>query len=98
MRRYLAYWPDEVPRGYRMLDLVARGAGSHSPVHLLLASAAEIGFAWDGGEQGWLRVALPASYAGWSCSALSFCRSAGLAAYCYYSASSTKRFSGGSVR
>ena len=42
-----------------MLDLVARGAGGHGLVHLLLASAAEIGFAWDGGEQGWLRVALP---------------------------------------
>ena len=43
---------------YRMLDLVARGAGGHGPVHLLLASAAEIGFAWGGGEHGWLRVAL----------------------------------------
>ena len=42
-----------------MLDLVARDAGGHGPVHLLFASAAEIGFAWDGGEQGWLRVALP---------------------------------------
>ena len=57
-RRYLAHWPDEVPRVYRMLDLVARGAGGHGPVHLLLASAAEIGFAWDGREQGWLKVAL----------------------------------------
>ena len=45
MRRYLAYWPDEVPGVYRMLDLVARGAGGHGPEHLLLASAAEIGFA-----------------------------------------------------
>ena len=45
MRRYLAKWPDEVPRVYRMLDLVPRGAGGHRLVHLLLASAAEIGFA-----------------------------------------------------
>ena len=50
MRRYLAYWPDEVPwsLSHVMLDLVARGAGGHGPVHLLLASAAEIGFAWEG--------------------------------------------------
>ena len=41
MRRYLAYWPDEVPGVNRMLDLVTRSAGGHGPVHLLLASAAE---------------------------------------------------------
>ena len=28
------------------------------PVHLLLISAAELGFAWDGTEQGWVRVSL----------------------------------------
>ena len=55
----LAYWPEEVPRVCRVLDLVARGARGHGPVHLLLASAAEIGFAWDGDEHGWLGVALP---------------------------------------
>ena len=54
MRGYLAYRPDEVSRVYLMLDLVARGAGRHGPVHLLLDSAAEIGFALDG----YLRVAL----------------------------------------
>ena len=43
---------------YRVLDLVARGTGGHGPVHLLLASATEIGFAWDGDEHGWLGVAL----------------------------------------
>ena len=42
-----------------MLDLLAHGAAGHGPVHLLLTSAAEIGFAWDGGEQGWVRAALP---------------------------------------
>ena len=42
-----------------MLDLVARGAQGHGPVHLLLTSAAELGFAWDGGEQGSVRASLP---------------------------------------
>ena len=59
VRRYLAYRPDEVPSIFRMLDLLARGAEGHGPVHLLLASPAEIGFAWDGGEQGWVRSVLP---------------------------------------
>ena len=59
MRRYLAYCPEEEPRIFRMLDLISRGAQGHGPVHLLLISAAEIGFAWDSGEQGWIRVSLP---------------------------------------
>ena len=42
-----------------MLDLPARDAEGHGPVHLLLTSATEIGFAWDGSEQGWIRAALP---------------------------------------
>ena len=42
-----------------MLDLISRGAQGHGPVHLLLISAAELGFAWDGGEKGWVRVSLP---------------------------------------
>ena len=56
MRRYLAYCPDEEPRIFRMLDLISRGAQG---VHLLLLSAAELGFAWDGEEEGWVRVSLP---------------------------------------
>ena len=44
MRRYLAYCPDEKPRIFRMLDLISRGAQGHGPVHLLLISAAELGF------------------------------------------------------
>ena len=48
MRRYLACRPEEVPRIFRMLDLVAHGAEGHGPVHLLLVSADELGFAWDG--------------------------------------------------
>ena len=59
MRRFLAYCPEEEPRIFRMLDLISRGAQGHGPVHLLLISAAEIGFAWDSGEQGWIRVSLP---------------------------------------
>ena len=42
-----------------MLDLISRGAPGHGPVHLLLISAAELGFAWDGDERGWVRVSLP---------------------------------------
>ena len=58
MRRYLACPPDEVPRIFRMLDFIAHGADGRGPVHLLLISSAELGFAWDGGEQGWVRGAL----------------------------------------
>ena len=46
-------------RIFRMLDLISRGAQGHGPVHLLLISAAELGFAWDGVEKGWVRVSLP---------------------------------------
>ena len=42
-----------------MLDLISRGARGHGPIHLLLISAAELGFAWDGNEHGWVRVSLP---------------------------------------
>ena len=42
-----------------MLDLISRCAPGHGPVHLLRISAAELGFAWDGAEQGWVRVSLP---------------------------------------
>ena len=42
-----------------MLDFVSRGAQGHGPVHLLLISAAELGFSWDGAEKGWVRVSLP---------------------------------------
>ena len=59
MRGYLAYRPDKVHRIYRMLDLLAHGADGYGPVHLRLSSATEIGFVWDGGEQGWVRAALP---------------------------------------
>ena len=59
MGRYLAYCSEEESRIFRMLDLISRGSQGHCPVHLLLISAAELGFAWDGAEQGWVRVSLP---------------------------------------
>ena len=59
MRRYQAFRPEEVPRIFRMLDLIAHGADGQGTVQLLLISAAELGFAWDGGQQGWVRAALP---------------------------------------
>ena len=34
-----------------MLDLISRGSQGHGP--------AEMGFAWDGAERGWVRVSLP---------------------------------------
>ena len=58
MRRYLAKNPGEEPRIFRLLDLISRGAQGHGPVHLLLISAAELGFAWDGAEEGWVWVSL----------------------------------------
>ena len=59
MRRYLAYCLEEEPRIFRMLDFISREAHCHGPVHLLLISAAELGFAWDGAEKGLVRVSLP---------------------------------------
>ena len=50
MRTYLSYCPEEDPRIFRMLDLISRGAQGHGPIHLLLISAAELGFARDGDE------------------------------------------------
>ena len=59
MRRYFAYCPEEEPRIFRMLDLISRRTQGHGPIHLLLISAAELGFVWDGAEKGWVRVSLP---------------------------------------
>ena len=46
-RRYLALWPSQVGRSYRLLEMVGEGCPGHGPIHLLSASAAEIGFRWD---------------------------------------------------
>ena len=59
LRRFLAYRPNEVQRVYRLLDLVAAGRPGHGPVHLLISSASQLGFAWDSNEEGWIRPGLP---------------------------------------
>ena len=47
LRRFLAYRPGEVARVYRLLEHVAAGCPGHGIVHLLVESAAEIGFLWS---------------------------------------------------
>ena len=42
-----------------MLDQISRGAQGHGPDHLLLTSAAEVGFAWDGDDKCWGPVFSP---------------------------------------
>ena len=59
LRRYLALWPSEVGRVYRLLDMVGSGCPGHCPKHLLSASAAEIGFQWDPHALAWIRPGLP---------------------------------------
>ena len=44
LRRYLSLWPTEVAGVYRLLEMVSEGCPGHGPVHLLSASAAEVGF------------------------------------------------------
>ena len=59
LRRYLALWPAEVHRVYRLLDMVGDGCPGHGPIHLLSASAAEVGFLWDSHALAWVRPGLP---------------------------------------
>ena len=59
LRRYLALWPAEVVRVYRLLEMVGEGCPGHGPLHLLSASAAEIGFFWDPDILAWVRPGLP---------------------------------------
>ena len=59
LRRYLALWPAEVGRVYRVLELVGEGCPGHGPIHLLSASAAEIGFRWDLHGLAWVWPGLP---------------------------------------
>ena len=59
LRRYLALWPAEVDRVYRLLEMVESGCPGHGPIHLLLASAAEIGFLWNPHALAWVRPGLP---------------------------------------
>ena len=59
LRRYLAVWPSEVGRVYRLLAMVHEGCPGHGPVHLLSASAAEIGFERDPHALAWIRPGVP---------------------------------------
>ena len=58
-RRCLALWPSQVDRAYRLLEMVGEGCPGHGPIHLLAASAAEIGFRWDPLTLAWSRPSLP---------------------------------------
>ena len=58
LRWFLAYRPGEVSRVYRLLEYVAGGCSGHGPVHLLVESAAEIGFVWSPEMVGWAREGL----------------------------------------
>ena len=59
LRRYLALWPSEVGRVSHLLGVVSGGCPGHGPIHLLSASAAEIGFRWDSHALAWIRPGLP---------------------------------------
>ena len=59
LRRYLALWPSEVGRVYRLLEMVGEGCPGRGPIHLLSASAAEIGFRWNPDALAWIRPGLP---------------------------------------
>ena len=59
LRMYLAYRPGEVSRVYRLLGSAAEGGPGHGPAHLLIQSAAEIGFRWDPEVLAWDRPGLP---------------------------------------
>ena len=59
LRRYLAYRPLESARIGRLLDLVSNGAPGHGPVHLLVDSAASLGFRWCPDGFCWSRPGLP---------------------------------------
>ena len=59
LRRYLALWPAEVCRVYRLLEMVGDGCPGHGPIHLLCSSAARIGFQWNPVALAWERPGLP---------------------------------------
>ena len=59
IRRYLALWPTEVGRVYRLLGMFCEGCPGHGPILLLSASAAEIAFKWGSHALAWTRPGLP---------------------------------------
>ena len=58
LRWYLALWPYQVGRAYRLLEMVCEGSPGHGPILFLSASAAEIGFGCDPLGMGWSRPGL----------------------------------------
>ena len=59
LRRFLAYRPLEMDRISRLLDLISNGAPGHGPLHLLVESAAGLGFRWCPEGFCWSRPGLP---------------------------------------
>ena len=59
LRRYLAYRPDESARIGRLLNLVQEGVPGHGPIHLLVRSAATVGFSLCCHWFCWNRPGLP---------------------------------------
>ena len=55
LRRFLDYQPREGFRVKRLLEHVVAGCPCHGPRHLLVESAAEIGFVWSPCVVGWVR-------------------------------------------
>ena len=73
--------------------MISRGAQCHGPVHLLLISAAELGFAWDGAEKGWVRVSLPPmENDDWACAAFLLFHFGCLAVPCICQVTRTQKF------
>ena len=54
MRRYQGNRPEDVHKVYRLLGLAAAGRPGHGPVHLLLESVVELGFAQGGSGPAYL--------------------------------------------
>ena len=59
LRRYLAYRPLETDRISGLLELISNGAPGHGPLHLLVDSAARLGFRWCPEGFCWSRPGLP---------------------------------------
>ena len=58
LRRYLALWPTEVGRVYRLLEMASEGCPGHGPVHLLVSSASEIDWVCNGTLLRWVGLGL----------------------------------------
>ena len=58
-RRYLAYRPNEVPRLFNLIGLVAAGGPGFGAMHLLVDSARVLGLTKNPLNSGWVRPGLP---------------------------------------